>query len=374
MLNLVSANENETGVISLKDYIAEQSPEKPYKLLILSHDDPLDPNETAPMVKKKAEELGITVFLAELMGCYMEDADGDSKLIYSYPVDEKGQAELPDTKKDVEYAKPFKINPKDTLVMMRGLNAKSGCRSWWTMARTLESSGYKVVNSVLCNEICNDKWYNQVIFQQNDINTPKTVLVRHKEGAPFAADKLGVNYPLILKTSIGSQGVGVMFVESEKALHGIVQLLYREDEFIDILLQEQIKTDYDVRVIVVAGEVLGAMKRPIIEGDFRSNVSQGSEPEVHQLTEMEKFESIRAAQAVDGDVVGVDFIPAKDREKDKPYFIEVNSTPGLMGIESTFSGSKIPKDLYKDALKKEKGKFSITSEILKTYMNRDNWT
>ena len=270
--------------------------------------------------------------------------------------------------------KPFKINPKDTIVMMRGLNAKSGCRSWWTMARTLESSGYKVVNSVLCNEICNDKWYNQVIFQQNDINTPKTVLVRHKEGAIFAADKLGVKYPLILKTSIGSQGVGVMFVESEKALHGIVQLLYREDEFIDILLQEQIKTDYDVRVIVVAGEVLGAMKRPIIEGDFRSNVSQGSEPEVHQLTEMEKFESIGNMRAVDGDVVGVDFIPAKDREKDKPYFIEVNSTPGLMGIESTFSGSTIPKDLYKDALKKEKGKFSITSEILKTYMNRDNWT
>ena len=52
----------------------------------------------------------------------------------------------------------------------------------------------------------------------------------------------------------------------------------------------------------------------------------------------------------------------------------MNSTPGLMGIESTFSKSVIPKDLYKDALKKEKGKFSITSQILKTYMNRDNWT
>ena len=88
-----------------------------------------------------------------------------------------------------------------------------------------------------------------------------------------------------------------MFVESEKALHGIVQLLYREDEFIDILLQEQIKTDYDVRVIVVAGEIMGAMKRPIIEGDFRSNVSQGSEPEVHQLTEMEKFESIKSCRS-----------------------------------------------------------------------------
>ena len=141
-----------------------------------------------------------------------------------------------------------------------------------------------------------------------------------------------------------------------------------------LFVQEQIKTNYDVRVIVVAGEILGAMKRPIIEGDFRSNVSQGSEPEVHKLTELEKQESIKAAESVDGDIVGVDFIPAKNREKEFPYFIEVNSTPGLIGIESTFSKSTIPSDLYKDALKSQKGKFSITSEILKKYMNRDNWT
>ena len=63
-----------------------------------------------------------------------------------------------------------------------------------------------------------------------------------------------------------------------------------------------------------------------------------------------------------------------NREKEFPYFIEVNSTPGLIGIESTFSKSTIPSDLYKDALKSQKGKFSITSEILKKYMNRDNWT
>ena len=53
-----------------------------------------------------------------------------------------------------------------------------------------------------------------------------------------------------------------MFVESERALVGIVQLLYREDPYVDILLQEYINVDYDVRVIVVAGQVLGAMKRP----------------------------------------------------------------------------------------------------------------
>ena len=356
-----------------KSFIAEEEKEQPYKLLIVSHDDPLDPNETAPLVRKKAQELGLQVYLAEFMGAYMED-DGDGKLFYSYPVDEKGKAQMPDMKDDVEYDKPFKINPKDTLIMMRGLNAKSGCASWWTMARTLEHDGFKVVNSVKCNEICNDKWYNQMIFQRNNIETPQTVLVRHSEGALFAAEKLGNKYPMILKTSIGSQGVGVMWVESAKALIGIVQLLYREDEFVDILLQEYIKTDYDVRVIIVGGEIMGAMKRPIIDGDFRSNVSQGSQPEVHKITDKEAEESLRAAKSVDGDIVGVDFIPAKNREKDSPLFIEVNSTPGLMGIESTFADSQIDSKLYKKALKKEKGKFSITTEILKTYMNRDNWS
>ena len=94
---------------------------------------------------------------------------------------------------------------------------------------------------------------------------------------------------------------------------------------------------------------------------------------MHELTELEKTESLRAAKAVDGDIVGVDFIPAKDREKEKPYFIEVNSTPGLIGIESTFANSVIPSKLYKQTLKKEKGKLSITKEILRHYLNRENW-
>ena len=94
---------------------------------------------------------------------------------------------------------------------------------------------------------------------------------------------------------------------------------------------------------------------------------------MHELTELEKTESLRAAKAVDGDIVGVDFIPAKDREKEKPYFIEVNSTPGLMGIESTFANSVIPSKLYKQTLKKERGKLSITKEILRYYLNRENW-
>lgn len=339
-----------------KSFITEK--EHPYKLLILSHDDPLDPNETGPMIRKKASELGLNVYLAEFSGMYME-SDGDNKLVYSFPVDENGKVELPTMKSDAKYDKPFKINPKDTLIMARGLGSSvnTGNRSWYIAIKTLEADGYTIFNSTKCHDICNDKWYNQVIFQQNNFNTPTTVLIRHSEGAEIAAKKLGNKFPMILKTSIGSRGVGVMLVESLKSLHSIVQLLHRENEFVDVILQEWIKTEYDVRVIVASGQIIGAIKRPIVSDDFRSNVSQGSEPTEHELTDLEISESLRAAKAVDGMIVGVDFIPSKNRDKEVPIMIEVNSTPGLIGIE--------------EALKDNKK--SITTEILKIFMNRDNW-
>jgi len=353
--------------VSFSNFITEEK-EQPYKLLILSHDDPHDPNETGPMIRKIAKGMGLECHLAEFSGMYMEPVGEDGFNVYSFPVGEDGKAELPTMKADAEYDKPFKISPKDTLVMARGMGStvKTGNTSWWVAVENLETKGYTVINSTKCHDICSDKWYNQVVFQRNDFNTPNTVLVRHGEGAEDAAKRLGNKFPLILKTSTGSRGVGVMWIESLKSLHSVVQLLVREDEYVDIILQEYVPTDYDVRVIIVAGEIIGAMKRPVIKDDFRSNVSQGSEPEIHELTELEASEALRAAQAVDGTIVGVDFIPSKNREKDKPYMIEVNSTPGLMGIEAVF------KDAASKPLIKEKGR-SITKEILTTFLDRTKW-
>ena len=350
------------------DFVFKEEKEQPYKLLILSHDDPHDPNETGPMIRKIAKGMGLECHLAEFSGMYMEPVGEDGFNVYSFPVGEDGKAELPTMKADAEYDKPFKISPKDTLVMARGMGStvKTGNTSWWVTVENLETKGYTVINSTKCHDICSDKWYNQVVFQRNNFNTPNTVLVRHGEGAEDAANRLGNKFPLILKTSTGSRGVGVMWIESLKSLHSVVQLLMREDEYVDIILQEYVPTDYDVRVIIVAGEIIGAMKRPVIKDDFRSNVSQGSEPEIHELTELEASESLRAAQAVDGTIVGVDFIPSKNREKDKPYMIEVNSTPGLMGIEAVF------KDAASKPLIKEKGR-SITKEILTTFLDRTKW-
>ena len=96
------------------------------------------------------------------------------------------------------------------------------------------------------------------------------------------------------------------------------------------------------------------MKRPVIEGDFRSNVSQGSKPEKIKLTEIEIEASLLAAKAVNGLWTAVDFIPSKNREKDPPFIIEVNSSPGTEGIEEA-SGQNISK------------------EIIQFFADRKNW-
>ena len=133
-----------------------------------------------------------------------------------------------------------------------------------------------------------------------------------------------------------------------------MQLIRKIDEDIAMLIQEFIKTPYDVRVMVLNNEVVGQLKRPVITGDFRSNISQGNEPEKIELTELEKSECIKAGKSVDGKWLGVDFIPSKDREKEPPYFIEINSSPGTGHID-------------------ELNDINIAKLVLETFKNRDNW-
>jgi hypothetical protein len=163
----------------------------------------------------------------------------------------------------------------------------------------------------------------------------------------------------VLKTLQGSKGVGVLLIETERSLQSTVQLVYKIDPFADILLQEYIEVDFDVRCIVVNKEIVGAMKRPKIIDDFRSNVSQGSEPEEIKLTEVEEEAVLQAAKAVNGQWVGVDFMPAKNRDKDAPFIIEVNHSPGTEGINKVIKGD-VNKIVLENLLDRESWKRSAT--------------
>ena len=320
-----------------KSFLAEQNQEK-YKVVVLTRKPKDNPKQnllvTASKFQKAAKSLDMESYVVFIEGAYIT-LDNNVRRIHNAD-DDKG----------------FEISTDDTLIIVRGgVNARD---SWKDLLSQLERAGYTCANTRECMEICSDKYRTALRLAEVGLVTPTTVLVPDEDGAKIAFDKLNTTYPVILKTIQGTKGVGVLFVESEKSLESMVQLLYKVDEEISLILQTFIKTDYDVRVMVLNDVIVGAMQRNTVKGDFRSNVHLGATVKRYELTDKEKEDCIRAAKAVNGVWVGVDFIPAKDRNKDGPFILEINSSPGTSGFD--------------EATGKD-----VTKHILKNFMNKDNW-
>ena len=325
-------------MIKLKDMLFEESNKDKYRLVIVYHYDPEDlsdldvPKRWGPEAKKVTSEH----YLVEMDGAYVDKSDG--KVTIHNAKDKKG----------------FVIDPENTLVLVKEVADATKKMSWLDEIISLERSGIFCVNPSNCKRVCNDKYLSMLYFADNNLRQPKTILVGNQETVLDDFKRLDTKYPIILKTSSGTQGVGVMLIESEMSLLATVQLVLKLDKKVDLLLQEYIPTEYDVRVHVLHGEILGVMKRPVIKGDFRSNYSQGSKPLPHKLTKLEADECIKAAKAVDGIWVGVDFIPSDDRENEPPFMLEVNSNPGTSGIEKTL-------------------KRNIALDVLESFKDKSKW-
>ena len=135
--------------------------------------------------------------------------------------------------------------------------------------------------------------------------------------------------PLVVKLLESTQGKGVVLAETAKAAESVIEAFYDLDE--NIIVQEFIKEAKaeDIRAFVVDGEVVGAMKRKGVEGEFRSNLHKGGTASIVQLTKEEEQAALAAAEAMGLGIAGVDIL----RSERGPLVIEVNSSPGLEGIE-----------------------------------------
>lgn len=175
-----------------------------------------------------------------------------------------------------------------------------------------------------------DKLRSLQILSKNGVDMPKTVFASNKSSAKDVIELSG-GAPLILKILEGTQGVGVVLVDSEKAAKSVLDAFYGMD--VNLLVQEYIEEagGADIRVLVVGGKVVGAMKRQGAEGDFRSNLHQGGSATAHKLSRKEKATALAAAKAMGLGVCGVDMIPSSRG----PLVMEVNSSPGLEGIEKS---------------------------------------
>ena len=304
-----------------KSFITEAKEEK-YKVVVISASTE-KPLITARRMKEEAEKLNYPTYVVPMDGTYTKFENG-VRTIHEAD-DDKG----------------FEINVNDTVIFIRGTPERD---SWLDLISQFEKAGYCVVNSRDCTELASDKYRTYLRLQDFGLTQPKTVLIPNKDSIEKSFENLDTKFPIILKTLRGSKGVGVLFVESERSLNSIVQLLFKQDSSADILIQEYKKTDFDVRVLVLGGKIIATMQRDVLEGDFRSNYSQGAKVKTYKLSELEIEECLLAAKAIGGIFSAVDFIPSENPKKDPPFILEVNSSPGTEGIEEA-NKKNVVKDL-----------------------------
>ena len=173
-----------------------------------------------------------------------------------------------------------------------------------------------------------DKLRSLQILSRHQIGIPKTTFVRDKRDVLSAIERVG-GAPVIIKLLEGTQGIGVLLAETVKSAEAIIELLQSQRQ--NVLIQKFVSESKgrDIRAFVVGDRVVGAMRRVAQGQEFRSNVHRGGLTEKVELDESYSDTAVRAAQILGLKVAGVDLLEGKDG----PQVIEVNSSPGLEGIE-----------------------------------------
>jgi ribosomal protein S6--L-glutamate ligase len=174
-----------------------------------------------------------------------------------------------------------------------------------------------------------NKWLCYQILASEGIPIPKSLLPNF---AQLDEQLIRSNFsePLILKLLESTHGIGVILSESYKNTNSTIEAFYRLRE--SVMIQEYVReaNGADIRVLVVADKIVASMKRQARDGEFRSNLHRGATAMVENLTEEEKLLARRVCKLMDLNVAGVDLL----RAKAGPMVLEINSSPGLEGIET----------------------------------------
>lgn len=217
-----------------------------------------------------------------------------------------------------------------------------GSASWGlSLLRQLELQGVPVLNSAFGTMAAADKVHALQHLAAAGVATPTSLQTKNPEDIPKLIERVG-GPPAILKLIKGTQGVGVIKVDTVESAVSALEALWSLRE--DVLIQEFVaeSTGVDQRVFVVDGKVVAAMERSAREGEFRANVHRGGSTRKLDLDDESRDTALRAARALDLRVAGVDILPSSRG----PLVIEVNASPGLEGIENA-TGRDIAKDIIK---------------------------
>ncbi|GGO71616.1 30S ribosomal protein S6--L-glutamate ligase [Bowmanella pacifica] len=195
--------------------------------------------------------------------------------------------------------------------------------------RQFEMMGVYPVNESVAISRSRDKLRSLQLLSRKGIGLPITGFANQASNIPDLIEMVG-GAPLVIKLLEGTQGIGVVLAETRKAAESVIEAFMGLKA--DIMVQEYIKEagGADIRCFVIGDKVIAAMKRQAKPGEFRSNLHRGGSASIIRLTPEERSTAVRAARTMGLNVAGVDIL----RSNHGPVVMEVNSSPGLEGIES----------------------------------------
>ncbi len=198
------------------------------------------------------------------------------------------------------------------------------------VVRQFEMMGVTTLNDSVAISRSRDKLRSLQLLARKGVGLPTTGFA-HSIDATGELIQMCGGTPLVVKLLQGTQGMGVVLAETKKAAESVIEAF--KEVRADILVQEFIAESKgaDIRCIVLGKKVIAAMERQGMEGEFRSNLHRGGQARKTKITDEEKKTAIKAAKVMGLNFAGVDLL----RSKRGPLVMEVNSSPGLEGIEKT---------------------------------------
>ena len=188
---------------------------------------------------------------------------------------------------------------------------------------TFENAGAFMINNRDGMLTCDNKMSSYIAFERDNIPVPRTSLVSNEKSIEPSHEKIGGKFPVIIKTITGTQGIGVSIVNDYQSMVSVIQSLWKFKA--ELLIQEYLKFDYDIRTVVMNGKILASTKRIRPENDFRSNRHRGATTQPYELSEKERVSVLAAARSVGAYIVGVDHAVVGDNI----YILECNGSAGV---------------------------------------------
>jgi ribosomal protein S6--L-glutamate ligase len=194
--------------------------------------------------------------------------------------------------------------------------------------RQFEMMGVYPLNESVAIGRSRDKLRSLQILSREGVGLPVTAFANNTGRTGDIIEMVG-GAPVVIKLLEGTQGIGVVLSETPKSAKSVIEAFHGAD--INILVQEFIKEaeGRDIRAFVVGRRVIATIERAGAEGDFRSNLHRGGTASKADLSSAERTAALKAAKAMGLNVAGVDLL----RSKRGPMVMEVNSSPGLEGVE-----------------------------------------